>query len=646
MLTSPQEATQVFSDRFNFAFSDNGRWAVCLRTTDQNLALDIWTLATQKTIYRPVPNVTTTRETDALPLDDGRVVLFRADTRGASGVHELGLLQHRSGDEIVLQRLGEIPALLGGYLLPSASSAQLALVVTLDDPDYSVIWRLAGSPLRAEPVMRVPGLLSGGVWFDGDAGLLVVNQTSKDCNCSGIVVDLVDQSWRRIWSVSDRSVDRIVLYNPRTKLFVATTNASGEERIGWGFLSEQSVRFPEALHRRGYARRALALDQRGERLLIHEVAGAVSRLFIYNLADDHLEPLASPPGVISSPASWVGNLIHFPFSAPRQPPTLATIRIGRSPRWTVSQAHEFDSQPSRPPTDRQRRGPTPQSGCAPAELLEFQGLAGSIEAIVYGGPDWQRCEHLVIALHGGPLSSWRFEFAPFFQSLVAAGVAVVAPNYRGSTGYGDEHLRAVIGNWGGPDLDDVLHLGRRLQKQRARLQLPRPVVLGASYGAFLALLAACKEPQLWSACVALAPFLSAASLHETADVAVRNRIEQLGGLRRIEDARGPRDVLQVCESLSIPLLLIHGTADERIPVTQSRMLRRRLRELGRTEGTHFDYLEVDSDHTGVILAQSTALRYRVISFCLARSDSSSQSIANGLMPWGNPSRRKDELETL
>jgi dipeptidyl aminopeptidase/acylaminoacyl peptidase len=225
----------------------------------------------------------------------------------------------------------------------------------------------------------------------------------------------------------------------------------------------------------------------------------------------------------------------------------------------------------------------------------------------------------VVALHGGPLSSWRFEFNPFFQGFAAAGVAVVAPNYRGSTGYGDEHLRAVIGNWGGPDLDDVLDLGCKLQEQRARLQLPGPVVLGASYGGFLALLAACKLPQLWSACVALAPFISATSLYESADVAVRNRIEQLRGLRRIEDAMGPRDVLQMCGLLSIPLLLVHGTADERIPVVQSRMLRRRLCELGRTEGRHFDYLEIDSDHTGVVLAQSTALRHKIISFCRACS---------------------------
>jgi len=225
-----------------------------------------------------------------------------------------------------------------------------------------------------------------------------------------------------------------------------------------------------------------------------------------------------------------------------------------------------------------------------------------------------------VALHGGPLSSWRFEFAPLFQCLAQAGVAVVAPNYRGSTGYGDEHLRPVIDNWGGPDLEDVIHLGRSLDSERGHRQLPKPVVLGASYGAFLALLAASHEPEFWSACVALAPFLSGPSLHNCADIAVRNRIEQLGGLKRIDDAIGSRDVLRVCTSLSAPLLLIHGRRDETIPVEQSRLLRQRLSELGRTEGVDFEYLEVDSNHEEVAMVWPKVLRRKVVSFCLAQSD--------------------------
>jgi dipeptidyl aminopeptidase/acylaminoacyl peptidase len=92
----------------------------------------------------------------------------------------------------------------------------------------------------------------------------------------------------------------------------------------------------------------------------------------------------------------------------------------------------------------------------------------------------------------------------------------------------------------------------------------------------------------------------------------------LGGLQQIDDAVGPRDVLRACTSLSAPLLLMHGTRDETIPVQQSRTLRQRLLELGRTEGADFEYVEVDSDHAGLALAESRQLNQRVVRFCLAQ----------------------------
>lgn len=594
----PEVATPVVSHRHQFAFSENGRHGVCLlRRGDEDLTLESWGLAAEQASGRPIPTVAVTEATNALALDDGRILLLRSDPKDTTQPHDLALLQPE-GDGYAEQRLGEISALLGGYLLPSPSAAQIAFVVARDDPGQSTIWRLSASPPRIEPVVQVPGSLSGGVWLDGAAGVLAANQTAGSHRSSGVVVDLVEGSWRRVWSVSDRSSDRIVLYSPRSKLLVVSSNAAGEDRLGWGLLGEGTVHFPESLHRPGYVRRALALDSAGKRILVEEVHGALSRLSTYTPADHSVREVEGPAGTVSAPASWVGDLIRFRFSAPDHPPTLATVRLAAEPRWSVS------------------RDAGDQDAWAAAELVELESPTGPIEAIVYGGPHWRQCRHLVMALHGGPLSSWRFEFDPLFQCLAAAGIAVVAPNYRGSTGYGHEHLRAALAHWGGPDLDDVLHLGRELQQDRARRELPQPVVLGASYGAFLALLAACHEPGLWSACVALAPFLSGPRLHESAlDPAVRDRIAQLGGLAESDDAAGQRDVLRVCATLSAPLLLIHGTGDLTVPVQQSRTLARRLSESGRTEGADFEYLEVDSDHTGVALAQRNALRQRLVRFC-------------------------------
>ncbi|MGH3614036.1 MAG: alpha/beta hydrolase family protein [Pseudonocardia sp.] len=567
-----------------------------MRATNEDRNLEWWTFTGEKASCRTIFEVAADRETRALPLDDGRILCVQRDPDSASGRYELTLLTPAIGG-FSRYRLGGLRGMLGGYLLPGQADDELGFAVLLDDLGQSRIWRVSASGVAS--VARVPGTLGGGTWLDEN--VLALNQTSDSFRSSGIVVDVAQGMWRRIWSVSDTSTDRIVLTDPRSKMFVVTTDAGGAQRLGWGRLGEPTVHFPDTLHPPGRLHQALALDDRGERVLVHEVAGAVSRLFVYTPDDDRLEPVATPTGTITAPASWTGSLIRFRFSAPSRPATLATVRLGGKPGWTFADDDQAAGEP----------------GWAPAHLVELPGPAGPIEAIVYGGPGWRQSPHLVVALHGGPLSAWRFDFNPLFQYLAAAGMAVVAPNCRGSTGYGDEYLRAVIGNWGGADLEDVLHLARCLEWDRRDCALPRPVVLGASYGGFLALLAACHGPALWSACVALAPFLSGPGLYKRADSGVQFRIANLGGLQSI-DHDGPRDVLRMCESLSAPLLLVHGTSDLTIPVEQSRMLRKRLLELGRTEGVDLEYLEVDSDHGEVSLVRHGALPSRVVRFCLSR----------------------------
>ncbi|WP_051300626.1 S9 family peptidase [Actinomadura rifamycini] len=595
-------ALPAVPSRFGFAFSGDGRWAACLSAVQDRVALERWDLTT------PAPSCRTVAAADAavdrssrpIPLDDGGVLVARpaVGADGAPAGHGTVTAVRPGGGTAAPARSWRITPMLAGYPLAGPGSPQTLVLVAVEDERHSRVWVLPDSGAPPEPVVRIPGVLSGGVWLD-DGRTLALDHAGAGHGTDGIVVDLRDRAWRRVWTVSGTSTDRIVACDRPSGRLVVTTGGPGRAVPGIGLWSPGGgrVRFPAALNRPGRARVPLALDLGGERLLVREDAGAASRLLIHTAADDRVEPVAGPRGVLSPPACWTGGRIHLRFSAPHRPPTLATVhRAG----WSLA------------------RGPAgTATRWAGAEPVELPGPAGPIEAIVYGGPRWHESDRVVLALHGGPLAAWRLEFDPLFQHLAAAGVAVVAPNHRGSTGYGERHLRAVVGDWGGPDLEDVVHLGRGIADRRRAVPggARDPILLGVSYGAWLALLAACRSPGLWAACVALAPFTSAASLYRDAAAPVRDRVARLhrpGGPGR--DAR--RDVLALCGALTAPLLVAHGTRDEVVPVGQSRALRRRLLELGRTEGPDFDYREVDGDHTTVVQAWPADLRTAVVRFCL------------------------------
>ncbi|MBE1536722.1 alpha/beta hydrolase family protein [Actinomadura algeriensis] len=595
-------ALPAIPSRFGFAFSGDGRWATCLSTVQDRVTLERWALTGAAPSGRTVVagGETADRFSRPIPLNDGGVLVARPAV-GADGTpagHGTVIAVRPDGGAAAADRTWRIAPMIAGYPLAGPGTPQTLVLVTVEDERHSRVWILPGSGARPEPVVRIPGVLSGGVWLD-DGRTLALDHAAAGHRTDGIVVDLREREWRRVWTVSGTTTDRIVACDRRSARLAVTTGGpgGGAPRIGLWSPGGGRVRFPENLNRPGRARTPLAFDDGGERLLVCEDAGATSRLLIHTPADDRIEPADGPRGVLSPPASWTGGRIHLRSSVPHRPPTLATVhRTG----WSL--AHR--------PSDA-------AAGWAGADLVELPGPAGPIEAIVYGGARPDECDRAVLALHGGPLAAWRLEFDPLFQHLAAAGIAVVAPNQRGSTGYGERHLRAIIGDWGGPDLEDVVHLGRGLAGRRraAGAAVPAPILLGVSYGAWLALLAACREPDLWAACVALAPFTSPASLYREAAAPVRDRVASLhrpGGTGR--DAR--RDVLAVCGALTAPLLVAHGTRDEVVPVGQSRALRRRLLELGGTEGPGFEYLEVDGDHTAVVQAWPAALRTNVVRFCL------------------------------
>lgn len=614
-------AVPLVLTRDNFRFSPGGTTAACVAGDGQGgLHLEAWSFAGPSPQWWPLPVAgAVTPHMQPIPLDDGRVLLWRerAPDENGVGAIEIVLLDgcESSPPEQVLGviRSDELVAL---RLLPGPGGPMhLAVAIAIDNRGCSTIWRAAADPPHLERSAEIPGVLFGGVWLDSAGKLLGVNRAEGDGPAKPVAVDLADGSCTPLVSVSKTSNDRLLACDARSGLLVISTDAAGEERLGWGRLgAPEPVRFPETLHPANTAAYPMTFDPDGQRVLLHLDEGARSRLAVYTPSKDHLAPVETPAGVVHGGACWTSGVLRFPFSTPCQPVGVATVRLDDPSGWSVAGS---------------ARG-----RWADAHVEWLGGAAGPVEAIVYGGQGWRASSRLLLALHGGPVEAWRFAFDPLFQRLAAAGIAVVALNQRGSRGYGAAHTRAVLGAWGGPDLDDVCCIARGLAAARRRLGVPGLMLFGISYGAFLALLAASCQPDLWSRCVALAPFLSGPRLLGEGGPAVRTLVDRLGGAQELNDEVGPRDVLRLCHALRAKLLIVHGERDEKVPVAQSRTLRQRLLELGRREGVDFAYLEVpDRGHDLTADAPTQALHERLVRFLAAGVLSTAHTAA----AWANAS---------
>jgi dipeptidyl aminopeptidase/acylaminoacyl peptidase len=87
------------------------------------------------------------------------------------------------------------------------------------------------------------------------------------------------------------------------------------------------------------------------------------------------------------------------------------------------------------------------------EAIQWKGADGvAVEGLLYYPLDYEKAKRypLIVQTHGGPRSSDRFEFGSwsrYVQVQTAMGYAVLKPNYRGSTGYGDDFLRDMVGHY-------------------------------------------------------------------------------------------------------------------------------------------------------------------------------------------------------
>ncbi len=179
----------------------------------------------------------------------------------------------------------------------------------------------------------------------------------------------------------------------------------------------------------------------------------------------------------------------------------------------------------------------------------------------------------IVMPHGGPASrdEWGFDWLPQYFAL--RGYAVLQPNYRGSSGYGDAWFRDKGFKSWNVAIGDVVDAGRWLVKSGIA-DASKIAIVGWSYGGYAALQSAIVDPSLFKAVVAVAPVTDLPELveeHRNWDdfLLVSDYVGSGPHTREGSPARH-------ADQFKAPVLIFHGTLDANVSVLQSRLMADRL----------------------------------------------------------------------
>ncbi len=188
----------------------------------------------------------------------------------------------------------------------------------------------------------------------------------------------------------------------------------------------------------------------------------------------------------------------------------------------------------------------------------------------------------VLWIHGGPEGQDSLRLDVWAQYLAQSGFAVLEPNYRGSTGYGEKFRNLNVEDSGGGEMDDVA-AGAQYLIDSGTADPKRLAIGGGSHGGTMVAYAVTKYPDLFQAAIELYGVVDRATFLERTNrpSAIRWAMKMGGSpLEKPEVYRKANALLEI-DKIKTPLLIMHGENDPQVPPYESAQFTRALKQHGK-----------------------------------------------------------------
>jgi dipeptidyl aminopeptidase/acylaminoacyl peptidase len=504
----------------------------------------------------------------------------------------VGDTEHGIGDGWDFENLSNQPNAIHSFGGWSNDGTRIAFSANRDDPSrFDIYVQEVATGAKISPVPKLLATGPGGyysavAWSPNDKFILV-ERTDSNVNQDLYIIEVATGKTRHltphdgdaqfqsaVWSHDGRKVYCVSTFQGRDLTQLAEIDAESG-----------TVRFP---HETMWEVERVDVSSKGKYLLQFQNVDGLSRLRLRSPESiDSYEELAIPVGVVSA-AEFARDekSVAIAHDGPRH----------NSDIWIIDLTAHSDS--NRRQLTHSGRAGLPFSEFVEPELIHYKTFDDRMI------PSWWFQAQtntaapgpVIVYPHGGPESQTRPNFTGLFQYFLARGYSILAPNVRGSSGYGTAFMNLDNTTKRMDSVADLAHAAYWLRDQK-KGDPKRIAVYGGSYGGFMVLAAVTHYPELWAAGIDVVGICNFVTfLEQTGEWRRAHREKEYGKLREHRDFLVSISPIHHADKIRCPLMVIHGANDPRVPVGEAEQIVAVLKN----RGVPVEYLRYEDEGHGLV----------------------------------------------
>lgn len=509
---------------------------------------------------------------------DGKWLYFSQDS-GGDEYYDVYRVPTSGG---ATEQVTRTPDLSESWLVPGGADGLIALSVKARSEAQSNLAVLApDGTVRVLTAETDPDFgWSPRLWADGGK-TIYANRDKIDSTMTEVWrVDVATGTATRVLG-KDGTIYALADLSPDGKWLAVTTDVdTGRPHAGLYNLASGQWKWLKPI---AWDQSALRFTRDGKALLVESSDDLRSKLVKVDLATGSETPLKLPLG------------INFTIGLDPRSPDGASLLVMNMAANVAGELNRYDlaTDTVRPVTQLALASVRPEA-LAGSQMVTYTSFDGTrISALVTMPANLKRdgSNPAIVIPHGGPTGKTDDYFDDIAAALASRGYIIIAPNFRGSTGYGKEFQAANYNDLGGGDLKDTI-AAKQFLVASGYVDPARVGIFGGSYGGFMTLMAIGKAPDEFAAGVQWFGIINWRTMYRDMDEVLKAYLRSLMGTPE-ENPEGydRASPLTYIAQAKAPLLTIQGENDIRVPRGQAQEVEDILKARGRTVETVFYPLE-------------------------------------------------------